>query len=57
MPPLPVDKDNSVRNFILAVFAIAAATQPALAQDTRLFGTSGPLQDELLFDPAQARPC
>lgn len=49
--PKRIDKDNSVRKFILAVFAIAAATSPALAQDTRLFGTSGPLQDELLFDP------
>ena len=40
-----------MRTFILAGLAVTAVTLPALAQDAPLFGTAGPLQDEILFDP------
>lgn len=40
-----------MRKITMAVFAIAAVTPSALAQDTPLFGTAGPLEDEMLFDP------
>ena len=40
-----------MRKTVIAVLAIAVVTPTAVAQDTPLFGTAGPLQDELVFDP------